>query len=191
MVQLTEKRRPLDRVYATLPDGPKRYIAAKPLARFLPDLTKKVFQKHGFSSAALIADWSDVVGLPLAEQCIPERLKWPRGRRPVTEDATETPTGATLILRTDAAHALEIEYASAQILERINAYFGYRAITTLKIVQGPLMTKPARSSPKSGRPAATQSPVEAQACDQAISEIEDADLKAALERMRRSVFRAP
>ncbi|MCH9764519.1 MAG: DUF721 domain-containing protein, partial [Alphaproteobacteria bacterium] len=69
---------PSDRACATIPNGPKRYISAKPLARFVPELTKKAFQKHGFSSAALVADWGLVVGRPLADQCTPERLKWPR-----------------------------------------------------------------------------------------------------------------
>ena len=179
-----------DRVFAALPDGPKRYVAAKPLARFIPNVTKKVFQKHGFSSAALVADWSDIVGASLAGQCLPERLKWPRAAKPQGKDAPPTrPTGATLILRTDAAYALEIEYASAQILERINAYFGYRAITTLKIVQGPFGDT-AGTNPSiipQRRPRHTD-PQVAESVDAAISGIQDDGLKAALARMRKSVL---
>lgn len=179
-----------ERVFAALPDGPKRYVAAKPLARFIPNVTKKVFQKQGFSSAALVADWSDIVGTSLAGQCLPERLKWPRATKTQADDAPPTrPTGATLTLRTDAAYALEIEYASAQILERINAYFGYRAITTLKIVQGPLVdrddTNPSITPHR--RPRHTDPDV-ALSVDAAISEIEDDGLKAALARMRKSVL---
>jgi len=192
-----------DRAFAALPNGPKRYIAAKPLARFIPDLTKKVFQKHGFSSANLVADWSDIVGPSLAAQCLPERLKWPRSAKqaatPTAEqkasDATpvgatnKQATGATLILRTDAAYALEIEYASAQILERINAYFGYRAITTLKIVQGPLFdtpdTNPAITPRRRMRDA---DPDLVRSVESAISDIDDDGLKAALKRMGKSVL---
>ncbi len=179
-----------ERAFAALPNGPKRYIAAKPLARFIPNLTKKVFQKHGFSSVSLVADWSEVVGASLAVQCQPERLKWPRAAQPKAGDATPTQaTGATLILRTDAAYALEIEYASAQILERINAYFGYRAITTLKIVQGPMIdtgdTTPSITPQRRPPPA---DPNVVRSVDAAISDIDDEGLKAALTRMRKSVL---
>jgi len=179
-----------DRVFAALPNGPKRYVAAKPLGRFIPNVTKKIFQKHGFSSAALVADWTDIVGATYAAQCLPERLKWPRAAKPQNDDPTPThPTGATLILRTDAAFALEIEYASAQILERINAYFGYRAITTLKIVQGPLVdagAHPPQITPR--RRSRSIDPDLAQSVDTAISDIEDDRLKAALAQMRKSVL---
>lgn len=188
-----------DRVFAALPDGPKRYIAAKPLARFIPDLTKKVFQKHGFSSAALVADWTEIVGPNLARQCLPERLKWPRAAKPaLSPEDDDTPhanaksarqTGATLILRTDAAYALEIEYASAQILERINAFFGYRAITTLKIVQGPLCdTCDATPTITPSRRQRFDNPDVARAVDATISEVEDEGLKAALSKLRQSVL---
>lgn len=193
-----------DRVFAALPDGPKRYIAAKPLARFIPDVTKKVFQKHGFSSAALVADWAEIVGQSLAKQCLPERLNWPRisnraahqsgepTHRPSvnTQDTAHTrPTGATLVLRTDAAFALEIEYASAQIMDRINAYFGYRAITTLKIVQGPLFdTSDGHATITPRRRSRHDNPDVARAVDATISEIEDEALKSALAKLRQSVL---
>lgn len=184
------------RALAALPSGPKRYVAAKPLARFVPTLTKMVFQKFGFSSASLIAEWDNIVGRPLSEQCVPERLKWPRrahhnNQNGETADVAEQQRahGATLVLRTDAAYALEIEYASQQILERINAYFGYQAITALRLVQGPLATSssdhriaPDRATHRLGDPAQQHD------CAQAISEIENAELREALERMSRGVF---
>ena len=48
--------------------------------------------------------------------------------------------GATLMLRVDPARALDVEYRARQIVERINAYFGYRAVETLRIVQAPVET---------------------------------------------------
>jgi hypothetical protein len=43
-----------------------------------------------------------------------------------------------LFLRVEGPRALEIEYKRAQLAERINAYFGYRAIADIRIVQAPL-----------------------------------------------------
>lgn len=184
-----------DHMFAGMPDGSKRYIAAKPVARFVPDLTKTAFQKFGFASVGLVSDWANIVGAELAGRCFPERLKWPRGKSRTADDCEPAPSpGATLVLRTDAAHALDIQYASAQIIERINAYFGYRAVATLKLVQGPLPamdqpSTPAQKSNPTGHGRTTGAV--AAACSDAIAEIDDDGLKAALNRMRQSIFADP
>ena len=38
----------------------------------------------------------------------------------------------------DGSKAVEIQYRGTQILERINAYFGYRAVSELRVLQAPL-----------------------------------------------------
>ena len=45
--------------------------------------------------------------------------------------------GATLVIACDPAFALEISYRTQDIVDRINRYFGYRAIAQLRIVQVP------------------------------------------------------
>ena len=47
-------------------------------------------------------------------------------------------SGATLVLRVDGARALDVQYRARQIIERINAYFGYAAVAELRIVQAPV-----------------------------------------------------
>ena len=188
MAQHTEIR-------GTRPTGPKRYISAKPVGRFVPQLTKTAFQKHGFSSVALFADWDQIIGQPQAKYSIPERLKWPRGARSGEGSGHDSAqrSGATLILRTDAAHALETEYASAQIIERINAYFGYRAVATVKIVQGPVtglrpQTRPQTPSAELPTPKNPRAIARPATCDALLATVEDDGLKAALERMSQGVF---
>ena len=44
-------------------------------------------------------------------------------------------------MRVDPARALDVHYRSAEIVDRINRYFGYRAVATLKIIQAPLAHK--------------------------------------------------
>ena len=47
------------------------------------------------------------------------------------------------VIACDPAFALEISYRTQDILDRINRYFGYRAIANLRILQVPRTTEPA------------------------------------------------
>ncbi len=113
--------------------------AGKSVGAFVPGLTRKAFEKFGFSTASLIMDWPRIAGADLAAWTTPERVKWPQGYESaeLAQDSGPRP-GATLVLRVDPARALDVEYRSRQIIERINAYFGYRAIAELRILQAPL-----------------------------------------------------
>ena len=157
-----------------------RNLKVKAVGSFLPALTAQAFKKFGFSTAHLIMDWPAIAGKDVAAYTLPERLKWPP-RPEASADAEggdaaphQDRRGATLVLRVDGARALEIDYQRQQILERVNAYFGYRAVSELRLLQAPL---PATHQP--GRPqrvAAAARPVE-------LAGIGDAALREALARL--------
>ncbi|HMK40976.1 MAG TPA: hypothetical protein VK451_05405, partial [Methyloceanibacter sp.] len=86
----------------------------------------------------------------LAQFTMPDRVVWPR-RQP---DGDEGPPakgwrveGAILVLRVDGPRAIEVQHRSGKILERVNTYFGYRAVTEIRIVQAPIV----RAEPSSAR----------------------------------------
>jgi hypothetical protein len=110
---------------------------SRALGSFVPGLTRKAFEKYGFSAATLITDWATIVGRDLAVYTAPERLKWPKSVEAYEDTATDGKgrPGATLDLRVEPARALEVEYRRRQIAERINAYFGYRAIEKIRLLQ--------------------------------------------------------
>ena len=59
-----------------------------------------------------------------------------------------------LTVRVDGPLALELQHAAPQILERVNGFVGRRAITELRIVQGPLPKRdprPKRMPNRKGR----------------------------------------
>jgi hypothetical protein len=153
-----------------------RFVPAKAVGSFVPALTRKSFEKFGFSTATLITDWAGIAGAELARYSVPERLKWPRGRG--EEDCDEGRPGATLMLRVDPARALDVEYRSRQIIERINAYFGYRAVEAIRIVQAPLGSGQTAAEPD----AATTAPPVARS-------IAGDPLREALARLERGVLR--
>jgi hypothetical protein len=153
-------------------------VYARAVGFYIPGLTKSAFAKYGFSAATLLTDWKSIVGADLAQYTEPERLKWPvRAQVPASEDSEdEGRPGATLILRVDAGRALDVQYRTRQVIERINAYFGYRAVADLRLVQAAIKT----AAPPV-RVARTET------CKIALPGVTDGALRAALERMAHGI----
>src|SRR5215471_14315751 len=89
----------------------------KAVGSFLPALTRKAFEKYGFSTATLVTDWVRIVGRELAAATAPERLKWPRGQRPDAEtgEPGRGRQGARLVLRVDGGRSLDVQHKAHQI----------------------------------------------------------------------------
>jgi hypothetical protein len=124
----------------TLPivSRPGKGVFAKAVGAFVPRVTAAVFQKFGFHSAEIMSSWKTIVGPELARMTRPESIKWPRGNKASAGDDDESRSaGATLIIATDPAFALEVSYRHREIIDRINRYFGYRAIAQIKVHQVP------------------------------------------------------
>lgn len=166
-------------------------VPARTVGSFVPKLTQKAFEKYGFSTVALLTDWTAIAGRDLAAYTRPERIKWPRNVavREDVESGCQGRPGACLILRVDPARALDVQYSAAQLIERINGYFGYRAIADLRILQAPLDLVgklPERSErPLSVRPA---SPAKGKA-SLPVPMVADEALKAALMRLQEGFAR--
>jgi len=125
---------------------------------YVPGVTRAAFEAHGFPSASILSDWPDIIGAEFADITCPERLVWPRGAEPCADEeggakrrTQHRRAGATLVLRVDGPRSLEVQHIAPQLLERINIYFGYRAVSQLRIVQGPVHREASRET----RPAAT------------------------------------
>ena len=43
------------------------------------------------------------------------------------------------MLRVEPARALDIQYKARLLIDRINAYFGYRAVAEIRLIQAPLI----------------------------------------------------
>lgn len=149
---------------------------AKSVGEFLPKLMQPAFEKFGFPAAAILTDWEAIAGPELASYTAPERLKWPR-RHPDETNESAKAKGATLILRVGGARALEVDCMRPQLIERINAAFGYRAVADIRILQAPLIRRETARPQK--LPPTTDVPM--------LSGIEEERLKAALARIASAI----
>jgi|GraSoi_2013_60cm_1033757.scaffolds.fasta_scaffold07827_2 hypothetical protein len=140
----------------------------------LPRIAKPVLGKQGLGEAQLLAEWPAIIGEELARHCWPIKLSFPRGER----------RDGTLRLRVASALALDIQHREPVLLERINGYFGYRAVIRLALVQGGAPPEE-RSAPPPLRPL---EPAERQALDRSLDDIADPELRAALRRLGSAII---
>jgi hypothetical protein len=149
---------------------PRRSQPARPLADLLRKTLNDAFAKQGFASTELITRWAEIVGVEIATYSEPEKIQW---RRPADG---EQPDPGTLVLRVEGPTAVEIQHLSGVILERVNRFFGWRAVDDVRLRQAPLRRR------ETGRPAAPN--LEAQARIAAtLTEIADDNLRQALARL--------
>jgi hypothetical protein len=103
-----------------------------------------------------------VVGEELASFTAPDRVVWPRrsedGEAASPQSAWRT-DGAILVLKVDGPRAIEVQHRAEQILERVNVYFGYRAIAQLRFLQAPVPK--AKSHAPAPAPASAEEPLPA------------------------------
>lgn len=124
-----------------------------PIGAEVPGVTCKAFERFGFHAADLLVNWPAIAGPALASYTVPRKIKW--ARRPdavvaVPDDGAIKPhrvDRSVLQLWVDQGRAHEIPYLKAAILERINQYFGFRAITDIEPITGPVARSPKNPPP--------------------------------------------
>ena len=137
------------------------------------DLTQAAFARYGFAYGELLGQWLAIAGQDIGKACKPERISWPR-----QAGETRQRQGGTLILRADPGRALELHYETPRLIERINAFYGYAAIATIKVRQAPApASKPAVKS----RP--TLPTAQMAALDTELAGVGDEALRDALRRL--------
>ena len=144
---------------------------SRPIASALQKVTEKIFRERGFASAGVLNNWAAIVGDELARHTMPERLGH----------------DGTLHLRVEGPLATELKHQEPQIIERIAGYFGYRAVTRLRLINGPVeKTEPA--APPAPRVLSADS---AESLAKSIQGTRNSDVKDALSRLGEAVLSRP
>jgi len=156
-------------------DRKRRAGGLRAIATALPQVTGKALGKLKPAEAALLADWAAIVGAEVAAWARPRRLRFPR-----KEERRE----GTLVLVVDPAFALDLQHRQDQLLNRINGFFGYRAVARLRMEQGAL---PAPRQDATEQPPRALAPVRAARLAAQVEAIEDEALRQALLRLGRAI----
>lgn len=140
---------------------------------------RQVSEQRGFAVTRLLTHWAEIVGDATASVATPVSVSYGRGGM-----------GATLSVLTTGSNAPMLEMQKDQIRDKVNACYGYRAISRVRITQtaptgfaeGHVQFRPA---PK---PDNTPSP-EAKAAASALSDdVTSPDLRAALASLGANVL---
>ena len=81
---------------------------------------------RGYVQQEIISLWEEIVNQELAKEAVPEKLTFPRGRR----------SGGTIKIRAPAPLATELQHTESILLDRINSFFGYKAVEKIIIIHG-------------------------------------------------------
>jgi hypothetical protein len=157
----------------------------QPVGKHFTKIADKAYARHGAAWAGLLSSWATIVGDDLAAISEPDKIRWPghRGTQQ-TGRSKHQKIGGVLTIKVAYGRALEIQHTAPQIIDRINAYYGYSAIAQLKITQGKI-AKPEKQSKVVLPPLADN---QKQALENQIGDIADDGLKGALSRLARGVL---
>jgi hypothetical protein len=143
---------------------------AKPLRELVGKVVGEAFMRQGFASAELVTRWSEIVGTEIAAHSEPIKIQWPRG----TGQQIRSP--GILVLRVEGPAAIEIQHLGAVICERVNRFFGWRAVERLAFRQSPLRRSAEQPRRRNDGSAALQLAA-------TMPEIADEELRQALGRL--------
>lgn len=176
---LSERPGPCQNTAMSSDAGNKRSKGALSLGELVGRAIAPITARRGFATADLVAAWPELAG-PLHAGCTaPDKISWPR-----RNDEGDEPAAGVLFLKVDGPRAIYVQHDLPQILERVNAFFGYRAIGRIRIVQGPVADA---ASPAGLRDRTPVDPAAGQAIAETVASVEDDRLRAALERLGRGV----
>tara|TARA_Y100000590_G_scaffold131508_1_gene150266 strand:- start:1331 stop:1804 length:474 start_codon:yes stop_codon:yes gene_type:complete len=89
------------------------------LGNTLPRGIKGILKKNGYNYSEIISKWKFLVGNEIAGYSYPKLLK---------NDLSKT-----LVICVERGNEITLEYSKKTIIDKINSYFGYKLINTIRL----------------------------------------------------------
>lgn len=158
--------------------SPKPYTrprgqGARAIGDLMPEIGRTAFRRFGFVQSSVVTRWPEIVGPRHARVCSPEAIRFPPGEK----------AEGILQLVVLPAHAPLIEQVAPEIMERVNRFFGYRAVARVKLRQG-AVTPPDADRPAKPPPSLKPIPLE---LGDSLRDIGDPELRTVLESLAQSL----
>jgi hypothetical protein len=180
---------------------PSRRKGTVSLASLVPDAVAQALRERGFASSAVMTEWREIVGPHLAAWTHPLEIRWPKRAQEAPAKAspakpavtkplpvrtrTEQASRATLVIACPGAFALDMQMASAGIIEAVNRRLGFGCIGAIQIMQVP------RPEPPKPRQSRNLDPAVVAKLETEFADIEAAELRQALARWGAEILTRP
>ena len=164
----TKGRAKTARPYERPRGGPARAVGD-----LMPQIGRTAFRRFGFVQSSVVTRWPEIVGPRHARVCAPEAIRFPPGEK----------SEGILQLVVLPAHAPIIQHVIPEIIERVNRFFGYKAVARVKMRQGAVQASDAEEKPKAP-PSLRPIPME---LGDSLRDIGDPEMRAVLEGLARSL----
>lgn len=96
------------------------------VAKVTAPLLKQLLGNNGIIFLELLKSWPEIVGEELSDYCLPQSFNFKKNERT---------NGCLNINVLSGAFAMEIQQKQKFIIEKINTFFGYPALSCIKICQ--------------------------------------------------------
>ena len=89
----------------------------------LPKNVKRIINKKGYIYSEILNNWKYLAGVELFKCCYPKTFK-----------SSNKFSVSTLVIMVKRGHEVDMEYSKKDILNKMNAYFGYSVVEKLKFI---------------------------------------------------------
>ena len=103
----------------------QRYKTIQGLRSFkntLPTKVKRILNKKGHMYTETLDNWKYIVGDELFKVCYPKSFK-----------SSNKSEGSYLNIMVKRGNEVDVEYSKKNIINKVNAYFGYKAVKNIKL----------------------------------------------------------
>jgi hypothetical protein len=152
----------------------KKPASMRQIGGSIRDLLDPLMAKRANVDLSLALAWQQVAGEKLSGRTQPLHIQWPQR---VSPDDQFKP--GTLVVAAEGSVALDLQYSSGELVERINRFFGYPAVNRIRIEQKPVM----RFKEKQKRAEPVLNADEKAGLEASLSRIEDEGLRETLFRL--------
>jgi len=97
----------------------------KKVGNSLPKIIDKNIKEKNFIEISLIKKWREIIGDDIAKFCWPIKIVFSEINN----------LNGIIFLKTMRGKSMEIEFKNEEIIEKLNQYFGYKAIAKISVVQ--------------------------------------------------------
>ena len=94
----------------------------KPFSSSIPKTLKKHLKKGGYNYSNIVDNWTNMVSKKISDACYPAMVKMGKEMR-----------DGTLVLNVIHGKEMEVEYEKKEIIDKINSFFGYNCIGSIKL----------------------------------------------------------